>query len=106
MPRLAVLLVAMLSVPPAVPACGRDGGGVRTVRIHVFAFAPDSIRIARGVTVTWVNDDEIVHTVTSPVFDHRLDGAGARFSYTFRSSGTYRYVCSRHQGMAGAVTIR
>ena len=63
-----------------------------------------------GTTVTWINDDEIVHTVTlddkEKSFDAALDGKGKRFSFTFTQPGTYAYYCDRHEHMRGEIEVR
>jgi plastocyanin len=60
--------------------------------------------------VTWVNDDEILHTVTTEKkengFNASLDGKGKSFSRTFSQSGTYSYYCDRHEHMRGEVLVR
>src|SRR5881628_2073584 len=47
-------------------AAGRaDAAEAREVDIANFKFSPGSITIPTGTTVTWVNHDEEVHTVTA-----------------------------------------
>jgi plastocyanin len=89
-----------------------------------FDFKPD-LTISVGETVSWVNRDDILHTVTSGkgqkqgvpgvsenkdaepdgLFDQEMDGVGAEFSFTFEEAGTYSYFCAIHPGMRGKVTV-
>jgi plastocyanin len=72
------------------------------------SFQPAYVRVVIGLnnTVTWVNEDTTIHTVTSTerLFDYQLQ-PGLRISYTFTSPGVYRYTCSLHPWMAGVVEV-
>jgi plastocyanin len=80
------------------------------VTIKLFQFQPGRVQVKTGTTVTWINDDEIVHTVTlddkEKSFDAALDGKGKRFSFTFTQPGTYAYYCDRHEHMRGEIEVR
>ncbi len=71
-------------------------------------FEPSYVRVVIGVnnTVTWVNDDTTMHTVTSAVrlFDYQLQPR-QRISYTFNSPGIYQYACTFHPWMTGGVEV-
>ena len=83
------------------------------VTIQLFQFQPGQLEIKAGTTVTWVNQDEILHTVTSGAPDSRdgkvnfqLAGKGATFSFTFDQPGDYEYFCDRHQSMRGRILVK
>jgi len=78
------------------------------VAIDNFAFALPAIEVAAGTTVTWVNRDDIPHTVTADDRSYKSDplDTGDRFSRTFATPGLYRYFCSLHPKMTGTVTVR
>jgi plastocyanin len=83
------------------------------VTIRLFQYQPGRIQVRPGTTVTWVNEDEILHTVTAGAaakdgggFDGPLDGRGKSFSFTFSQPGTYTYHCDRHEHMRGEVEVR
>jgi plastocyanin len=93
------------------------GGGLMAgsgdVGVRLFLFRPATLEVKAGSAVTWVNDDEIRHTVTSGgphgrdgKFDEALGGKGARATVTFDQPGVYPYFCSRHQAMRGEVRVR
>ena len=80
------------------------------VTIKLFQYQPGRIQIRAGTTVTWVNGDEILHTVSASDkaggFDAPLDGQGKSFSFTFTEPGTYSYSCDRHEQMRGEIEVR
>ena len=58
-----------------------------------------------GTTVTWVNHDDIPHSIVCPdlkVQSHPLD-TDDTFSYKFEQPGTYDYICGLHPHMHGQV---
>src|SRR6266545_3404598 len=83
----AVLLFGVLVAPAG--ATGHE------ISIHDTRFDPDFVSVATGDTVTWVNDDDISHTVTS---DDDVIGS--------LSPGDYPYHCEIHASMHGLLTVR
>jgi plastocyanin len=76
------------------------------VDIKDFAFAPQTIEVPVGTTVTWTNNDTTQHTVTSAgVWDSDIMEPGATFSYTFDEAGTFDYICSLHPNMTGQIVV-
>ena len=79
------------------------------VTIKLFQYQPGRVQVKAGTTVTWVNDDEIFHTVTlddkDRSIDAPLDGKGTSFSFTFTQPGTYSYYCDRHEHMRGEIEV-
>jgi plastocyanin len=78
------------------------------VDIRQFAFSPAALTVPVGSTVTWVNDDEEPHTVTSSAGAFASTGLEHEetFSRTFATAGTYRYFCALHPHMTGTVLVR
>ncbi len=85
-----------------------------TVAIKNFAFAPQTVTVAKGSTVTWVNEDAFEHTVVSDasganaagsVFKSNSLGKGDRYSFTFTTPGVYPYHCGIHPSMKGTITV-
>lgn len=71
-------------------------------------YSPQNITVVIGVnnTVTWINNDNAVHTVTdNGVFDSGYIQPGQSWSYTFTTPGTYEYHCSLHPWMTGTVIV-
>jgi plastocyanin len=94
---------------PALP----QGGAVASAAIRVFQFQPGALAVRAGTRVTWTNEDDITHTVTSGLpgspdgrFDVRLSGKGTSGGASFSEPGVYPYFCTRHQSMRGEVLVR
>jgi len=72
------------------------------------AFAPDSLTVSVGGTVTWTNSDSVAHTSTSDAsgWNSGSVAPGGRFSFTFPTPGTFPYHCAIHPGMIGTVVVQ
>jgi plastocyanin len=92
---------AVSTTAPAVPVRGDQ------VSIDGFAFAPVTLTVPVGTTVTWTNRDEEPHTVAASdgSFHSPGMGTGATFAHTFATVGTFDYVCSIHPMMRGTVVV-
>lgn len=94
-----------------VPAANPAAKGAVTVK--QFQFMPAELTVKAGTTVTWTNQDDILHTATSGTtpgtadgkFDGPMDGRGKAFSHVFDQAGRYPYFCSRHNSMTGTVIV-
>jgi len=78
------------------------------VKIDNFSFGPPAITVAVGTTVTWINRDDIPHTVVSNdgVFKSKVLDTDEKFSFTFTKAGSYPYFCSIHPKMTGKVIVQ
>ncbi len=96
-----VALALSLAVPAALAAS-------RGVAIRDFAFAPRSVEIRVGDTITWTNRDSVAHTATAQngSFDTGLLAEGESGSVRFTAAGRYRYLCTPHPEMTGTVVVR
>jgi plastocyanin len=108
-------VIAGLAAAPLVALTWWGGlmAAPANVEVRLFQFRPGRVEVSAPGAVTWVNEDEIRHTVTSGApdardarFDETLAGKGARVSVTFADPGVYPYFCSRHQAMRGEVRVR
>lgn len=72
-------------------------------------FAPPSLTIDVGDTVTWSNDGDNAHTVTANGggFDSGNLDPGQSFSHSFSEPGTFPYYCQYHRsaGMTGTIKV-
>ena len=77
------------------------------VDIDQFTFLPQRITVKAGTTVTWINEDDVPHTIvsSSKVFKSKALDTADKFSFTFTTPGTYDYFCSVHPHMTGAVVV-
>ena len=88
------------------PAAAPAQAGKTVVEISGSAFAPQSVDVKVGDTVTFVNKDEIAHTATADgTFDSKTLEQGASFDFTATKAGKIDYVCSFHPGMTGTLNI-
>jgi plastocyanin len=92
---------------PAVPAADAAAG---QVVIDNFTFGPATVTVAAGTRVTWVNHDDVPHTVTSKakprLFDSGALDTDGRFAFVFTALGTYDYFCAVHPHMTAKVIVR
>jgi plastocyanin len=78
------------------------------VIIDNFTFSPTPLTVKVGAKVTWLNHDDIPHSIICPalkVISHPLDTDDS-FTYTFAQAGTYDYLCGLHPHMHGQVVVR
>jgi plastocyanin len=101
MPSMPAMTAAHTPADTPVPQAGN------TVSINDFAFAPATLTIPIGATVTWTNRDEEPHTVVAGDGSFRSPGmgAGGSYSFTFTNAGSFDYVCSVHPFMHGTVVV-
>jgi len=78
------------------------------VKIDNFSFGPAELTIPEGTTVTWVNRDDVPHTVvsTDKAFKSKVLDTDDKFSFKFDKAGTYPYFCSIHPKMTGKVVVQ
>ena len=94
-------LVAAAATAPAAPAGP-------TVKIDNFVFGPDALTVTVGTTVTWINQDDIPHTIVAndKSFKSKVLDSDERFSFTFTKPGEFGYFCSLHPHMVGKVIVK
>jgi plastocyanin len=107
------------------PAHGPASNAAAVVDLGFTSFSPPEVTIAVGDTVEWRNRSLITHTVTddlrraerpgdavvpaaAQVFDSGDIPAGQVYRQTFTVPGTYRYLCTHHEGegMVGTVVVK
>jgi plastocyanin len=101
---LALGLVVMLDA-----RAGSDQG----VTIQTFQFKPTPVEVPAGTKVSFTNQDDITHTVTSGTpdspdgrFSHRLEGKGSAATIELGKPGVYPYFCERHRSMRGEIRVK
>lgn len=97
--RLLAVVCVLLSMPMLAQEVKVD--------IKAFMFGPKDLNVAVGTKVTWVNDDEIPHTVAQI---HKLFRSGAldtgdSYSWVFNTPGEYEYFCALHPQMLGKIVV-
>jgi amicyanin len=78
------------------------------VSIDNFTFAPQTLTVKAGTTVTWTNKDDIPHGIAATnngfAKSKALDTDDS-YSVTFTAPGTYQYFCYIHPHMTGTVVV-
>jgi amicyanin len=79
-----------------------------SVKIANFTFQAPVVTVKPGTAVTWVNDDDIPHTVLAKngSFRSKVLDSGDRFTFTFAKAGEYDYFCSIHPHMTGKIIVK
>ena len=90
------------------PVATRADAAPPIVIARDFMFAPDTITIKVGASVTWRNSDDEPHTVVSDAGLFRSGALDTNESFTFRfdKPGTYHYACSIHPRMMGTIVVQ
>jgi plastocyanin len=102
---IAMLCASGLLVAISAPALGSGA----SVKVSGYKFTPKTTHVSKGSTITWKwsasNDDK--HNVTFKGFHSKSQKRG-QFTHTFRTKGTFTYVCTFHaksHGMKGTVVV-
>ena len=104
---VAIALAAAVLAPAAIFPTALVQAAETEVNIDQFTFYPQRITVKAGTTVTWINEDDVPHTVASSIkfFKSKALDTADKFSFTFTTPGTYAYICSVHPYMTGAVVV-
>lgn len=78
-----------------------------TVKIANHTFQPDAVTIKPGMSVVWVNNDSVAHTVTA--YDGSFDSGsippGGSYKFTFDRPVSHSYYCTLHPSMSATVVV-
>lgn len=100
--RVAAILMAATSC--ASPHSPRR----HLVDMRALRFQPESVTVAVGDTITWVNRDIVPHTSTAADSAWRspVVSAADSFATALTRVGVYRYACAFHPDMVGVIVVR
>ena len=101
----AAALPVLTSAGEAVVAAATSPA---TVEIDNFAFAPATLTVNAGTTVTWKNEDDSPHRIgdQNGTFKSAALDTDETFSHTFATPGEYPYICTMHPYMVGKIIVR
>lgn len=70
-------------------------------------YSVNVLEVQVGTTVTWTNEDAMLHTVTAVdgSFDSGYFGEGESWSYTFDEVGEWEYSCLPHPWMRARIVV-
>jgi plastocyanin len=105
---VSLLAVALPELSAAGKAVFAAAASPATVNIDNFAFAPATLTVTAGTTVTWKNEDDSPHRIgdkNGTLKSAALD-TDDTFSHTFAAPGEYPYICTIHPYMAGKIIVK
>jgi plastocyanin len=101
-----------ISVALAVASgCGTsaatDPSGATPITIGDNTFAPTTTTVAVGTRLRWTNRGLAVHDVTQQdgAFASGALSAKQTFEWEALTTGSFRYSCTRHDGMSGTIVV-
>lgn len=108
----------------SAPAIDLTAESQVAIDIKDFAYSKQNIKIKKGTTVTWTNQDTVEHNVMKEhesdadahdapnkdqvqpdVLASQLLAKGESYSFTFNEASANPYHCSPHPYMKGSVTV-
>jgi plastocyanin len=93
----------------AEPATAADAATAADteVKIDNFTFVPQRVTVKPGTTVTWINEDDIPHAIaaTGKEFRSKVLDTNDKYSFTFKTMGTFEYFRSLPPHMTGTIVV-
>src|SRR5215470_12202722 len=113
--RTSVCLMSFSAVLVLILACRQTThaaaapvtAATAEIKIDNFTFIPATLKVAVGTQVTWINHDDIPHSVVTDdksIKSKALD-TDEKFTFTFTKPGTYSYFCGLHPKMKGSIVV-
>lgn len=101
--RRALLVAALLAVGAPAFAAAEEA----QVKIDNFAFTPDVIQVKVGTPVTFVNHDDIPHSVvaTNGSFHSKALDTDQSYTFTPMTPGELAYFCGLHPHMKAKIIV-
>ena len=100
---MTLLKVCLAALALVATACGGsdDGAtaGPKTLTIANFEFAPDTLEVKVGDTITVDNKDQTEHTVTAQDKSFDTGSFTGTKTFTVTKAGTFTYICEIHPFM-------
>jgi plastocyanin len=107
LPSILVIVTAL------IVTCYKNKGDYNSttteskVSITSTGFSPASLTIVTGSTVSWTNNDNMVHTVTTAEGSINSGDIAPASTYTktFSTAGTYNYYDAHNTNMKGVLIV-
>ncbi len=95
--------VLSLLVLASMPARAED----IKIDIKDYMFSPNKVTVTPGTKITWVNHDDVPHTIADKNKRFRSSALDTdeSYSYTFTAPGTYEYFCTLHPQMLATIIV-
>jgi len=93
----------VVSAAEATPA-----DSIAQVKIDNFVYSPVPLTVKVGTQVTWINHDDIAHTVdsTQGKFKSPALDTDDKFQFRFTEPGEYPFYCRLHPKMTGKIIVQ
>ena len=93
---------------PLKPAGTAGTDSSAQVVIDNFAYSPVPLTVKVGTQVTWINHDDIPHTVdsTQGKFKSAALDTDDKFEFKFTEAGEYPFYCRIHPKMTGKIIVQ
>jgi len=93
---------------PRAPVKTAGDDAASQVLIDNFVYSPVPLTVKVGTTVTWVNHDDIPHTVdsTQGKFKSAALDTDDKFEFRFTEAGEYPFYCRMHPKMTGKIIVQ
>jgi plastocyanin len=101
-----IAVVATMLLP--VTTARAEDAPAKDLEIHIdnFVFEPAQLAVKVGTSVTWMNRDDIPHTIVcAGKFRSKTLDTDDKFTFTFTAAGEYKYFCSLHPHMQGTIKV-
>ena len=85
-----------------------NGAGSYTISMQNSTFSPASLTIVAGSTVTWMNDDNLIHaviTADTSINTGDIAPASSSLAIKFNTVRTYNYYDAHNSNMTGTLTV-
>jgi len=104
----ALLVAALPELTAAGEAVVAAAATPASVKIDNFTFAPATLTVTAGTTVTWKNEDDSPHRIgdKNGTFKSAALDTDDTFSHTFAGPGEYPYICTIHPYMVGKIIVK
>ena len=103
-----LLAAALPELTAAGEAVVAAAASAPTVKIDNFTFAPATLTVTAGTTVTWKNEDDSPHRIGDKkgTFKSAALDTDDTFSHIFAAPGEYPYICTIHPYMVGKILVK
>jgi plastocyanin len=103
----ATAMLIAVAVTASASCTGRTSRSY-VVSMMSMTFQPADLKVDRGDTIVWKNDDFLPHTATArdSSWDSKSVDAGATWRYVADKPGRYAYYCMFHPNMQGTIEVR
>jgi plastocyanin len=97
----------LLAAGALIGASANAAAPASAVNMTKEAFVPEKLDVAAGTTITWINNDDVPHSVTANdgKFDSGPIQPGKRYQWTAKDAGTIAYHCIFHPSMTATMTV-